>query len=132
MPTQSLSCVQFFVTLWTVAHQAPLSMGFPRQEYWSGVPFSTPGDLHRPRDQTSISCISRQVFLPPCLLGSSKILRLPPITFSISFFDGLLIDFSSTIVMKDLGLGRGHWSSATHRPSLRAPKRVLAGPVPSL
>ena len=31
--------------LWTVAHQAPLSMGFPRQEYWSGLPFPSPGDL---------------------------------------------------------------------------------------
>ena len=30
---------------WTVAHQAPLSMGFPRQEYWSGLPFPSPGDL---------------------------------------------------------------------------------------
>ena len=30
---------------WTVSHQIPLSMGFPRQEYWSGLPLSTPGDL---------------------------------------------------------------------------------------
>ena len=37
-----------FVTLWTVAHQAPLSMGFPRQEYWSGLPYPTPGDLLDP------------------------------------------------------------------------------------
>ena len=35
----TLSHVQLFATHWTVAHQAPLSMGFPRQEYWSGVPF---------------------------------------------------------------------------------------------
>ena len=33
------------VTKWTVAHQAPLSMGFSRQEYWSGLPFASPGDL---------------------------------------------------------------------------------------
>ena len=39
------SCVQFFLTMWTVAYQAPLSMGFSRQEYWSGLPFPTPGDL---------------------------------------------------------------------------------------
>ena len=38
-----LSGVQTFVTLWTVAHQAPLPTGFPRQEYQSGLPFSTPG-----------------------------------------------------------------------------------------
>ena len=37
-----------FVTPWTVAHQAPLSMGFPRQEYWSRLPFPPPGDLPDP------------------------------------------------------------------------------------
>jgi len=40
-----LSDVLFSVTLWTVAHQAPLSMEFSRQEYWSGCPFPSPGDL---------------------------------------------------------------------------------------
>ena len=40
-----LSRVQVFATPWTVAHQAPLSMGFPRQEYWRGLPFSILGDL---------------------------------------------------------------------------------------
>ena len=40
---KSLSHVQLFVTPWTVAHQAPLSMGFSRQEYWSGLPFPSPG-----------------------------------------------------------------------------------------
>ena len=44
----SLSHVQLFATSQTVAHQAPLSMGFPRQEYWSGLPFSSPGDLPDP------------------------------------------------------------------------------------
>ena len=34
-----------FATLWTVAHQAPQTLGLPRQEYWSGLPFSSPGDL---------------------------------------------------------------------------------------
>ena len=43
-----VSLVQLFVTLWTVAHQAPLSMGFSRQEYWSGLPFPSPGDLPDP------------------------------------------------------------------------------------
>ena len=36
------------MTLWTVAHQVPLSMGFPRQEYWSRLPFPPPGDLPDP------------------------------------------------------------------------------------
>ena len=37
-----------FLTLWTIAHQAPLSMGFSRQEYWSGLPIPSPGDLPNP------------------------------------------------------------------------------------
>ena len=45
---QLLSCVQLFVTPWTVVHQAPLSMGFSRQEYWSGLPFPLTGDLSDP------------------------------------------------------------------------------------
>ena len=43
--------VQSCLTLhdpWTIAHQAPLSMGFSRQEYWSGLPFPPPGDLPNP------------------------------------------------------------------------------------
>ena len=40
--------VQLFVTLWTVAHQDPLSMGFSRQEYWSGLPYAPSGDLPDP------------------------------------------------------------------------------------
>ena len=45
---KSLSCVRLFVTPWIVAYQAPPSMGFSRQEYWSGVPFPSPGDLPDP------------------------------------------------------------------------------------
>ena len=45
---KSLSHVWLFVTPWTVAHQAPLSMEFSRQEYWSGLPFPSPGDLPNP------------------------------------------------------------------------------------
>ena len=44
-PACLLSHVRFFVTPWTVTHQAPLSMGFSRQEYWSGLLFPPPGDL---------------------------------------------------------------------------------------
>ena len=39
------SCVRLCATLWTIALQAPLSMGFSRQEYWSGLPCPPPGDL---------------------------------------------------------------------------------------
>ena len=46
---KSLSHVLLFATPWTVARQAPLSMGFFRQDYWSGLPFPSPGDLPNPR-----------------------------------------------------------------------------------
>ena len=54
--------VQLFMTPWAVAHQAPLSMEFSRQEYWSGLPFSTLGDLPDPGVKTYI-------FASPALAG---------------------------------------------------------------
>ena len=79
----SLSCVQLLVTSWTVAFQAPRSMGFPRHEYWSGnngVTISSSRGSSQPRDQSRISgvsCVSGQVrchcsppgkpLLPPCI-----------------------------------------------------------------
>ena len=48
MHAQSLSCVQLFATPWTAACQAPLSLVFSRQEYWSGLPFPSPGDPPTP------------------------------------------------------------------------------------
>ena len=45
--------VQFFATPWTVACQTPLSMGFSRQKYWSGLPCPSPGDLPHPRIEPS-------------------------------------------------------------------------------
>ena len=48
MKVKSLSRVRLFATPWTVAYQAPLSMGFSGQEYWSGLPFPSPGDLLDP------------------------------------------------------------------------------------
>ena len=55
------SRVRLCATPWTAAYQAPPSMGFSRQEHWSGLPFPSPGDLPWPRDQTQVSCIGRQV-----------------------------------------------------------------------
>ena len=46
--TKSLSRLRLFATPWTAAYQAPLSMGFSRQEYWNGLPFPSPGDLPDP------------------------------------------------------------------------------------
>ena len=61
VPVSVLSCVQLFASPWTVVHQAPLSMGFSRQEYWSGLPFPSPGHLPAPGDWICISCIGRRI-----------------------------------------------------------------------
>ena len=54
------SSVQLFATPWTEAHQPPLSLGFPRQEHWSGLSFTSPGDLPNPgvRPASLVSCVS--------------------------------------------------------------------------
>ena len=56
---QSLSCARLCATPWTVAQQAPLSMGFPRQDYWSGLPSLSQGDLPDPgiEPKSLISCV---------------------------------------------------------------------------
>ena len=68
MHAQSLSSVWLFATLWTVAHWAPLSMGFFRQEYQSGLPFPPPGDLPDPgiKPTSPISPALRADALPLC------------------------------------------------------------------
>ena len=69
------SRVRLFATPWTVAHQAPLSLGFSRQEHWSGSSFPSPGINPQPRDQTQASYVScagtgRQVLSHWCHLGN--------------------------------------------------------------
>ena len=54
----SSSCAQLFLTSWTVAHQAPLSMEFSRQEYWSGLSHSSPGDLPCPGIKPTSSALA--------------------------------------------------------------------------
>ena len=62
-----LSHVQPFVTPWTVAYQAPPSMGFSWQEYWSGLPFPSPGDLPDPGIETGSPTLQADALLsePP-------------------------------------------------------------------
>ena len=77
LKVKSLSRVRLFATPWTVAHQAPLSMGFSRQKYWSGLPFPSPGDIPNPGieprspDRTPVSRTAGRRFTsePP---GKSK------------------------------------------------------------
>ena len=73
-----LSCfsrVQLLVTPWTVARQAPLSMGFSRQEYWSELPFPSPGDLPNPGIEPMFltsPALAGQFFYHQCHLRSPE------------------------------------------------------------
>ena len=69
MVIQLLSSVQLLQPPWAVAHQASLFMGFFRQEYWSGLPFPSPGESSRPRDQTHIFPALQADSLPTELQG---------------------------------------------------------------
>ena len=103
---QSCSHAQFFVTPWTVAHQAPLSTEFSRQEYWSGQSFSFPGDLPYPEIEPGFSHTAGR-FLPSeppvkpnlCLLSDEflKCRIIICISFALAFTQTrLLIDSPTT------------------------------------
>ena len=64
------------VTSWTVAHQAPLSMGFPRQEYWSGLRFPSPGDLLDPGIKSTFPALAGRFFTAQPL-GKPRTLLIP-------------------------------------------------------
>ena len=70
-----LSRVQLFVTPWTVVYEAPLSMEFSRQEYWSGLPFPSPGDLPGPGIKLRSPTLQADALLsePPGKLKRHKI-----------------------------------------------------------
>ena len=61
----SLSRVWLFATLWTVTHQAPLSVEFSRQEYWSGLPFPSAGDLPDPGIEPMSPALQANLSKPP-------------------------------------------------------------------
>ena len=65
------SRVQLFANPWTVAHQAPLSMGFSRKEYWNGLPWPPLEDLPKPR-------IEPAAFMSPALAGKGSLPLVPP------------------------------------------------------
>ena len=69
--------VWLIVTLWTIVHQAPLSMGFSRQEHWSGLPFPSPGDLSNPGIKHASPALAGEFFTaePP---GSPTQVRKKP------------------------------------------------------
>ena len=91
-----------FVTPWAVARQASLSLGFSRQEYWSGLPFLPPGDLPYP-GRTCVSCVACSWILYPLNYGGSL-----KITVLLTFLCGSYFLSSPVILL-------GRWAgSMTH------------------
>ena len=82
MKVKSLSRVRPSATPWTAAYQAPLSMGFPRQEYWSGLPFPSSGDLPDPEMET----------VSPALAGGFFATEPPGKPLSVSLSDLNYVD----------------------------------------
>ena len=109
----SLSRVRLFVTPWTAARQAPLSMGFSRQEYWSGLPCPPPGDLPNPgTEPTSLTSPALAGgFFTTCVTwkvpGSQE--DLPDSILKCSFFRvGCYLDASQILLkrLSDSVMGR--------------------------
>ena len=109
-----LTHVQLFVTPWTVAHQAPPSMGFSRQEYWSGLPFPPPGDLPYPEIKLAFpeSCIGRWILCHQRHRGSpnSGLEPLPSLMSGVVLCQerlGLWIQ-NLDVLWNDLGIFKHH------------------------
>ena len=75
MKVKSLSCIRLFATPWTIAYQAPLSIGFSRQECWSGLPFPSPGDLPNPGIEPRSPALQADV-LPSEPPGNQKEMKI--------------------------------------------------------
>ena len=91
----SLSRVRLFATLWKVAYQAPPFRGFSRQEYWSGLPFPSPGDFHNPGINTRVSFIADRCFT---VWATREVLQ-----------------------MRHSGFREGRWCAESHRWSVGEP-----------
>ena len=108
-----LSFIQLFATPWTVAHQAPLSLGFSRQEYWNGLPFPPPGNLPNPGiESTSLTypALAGTFFFYHCTTWETHYLYNSLILFSfvkysmMSFLKHLLTWLSNSVYECTLNL----------------------------
>ena len=105
---KSLSRVRLFATLWTVACQAPLSMGFSKQEYWCGLPFPSPGDLPNPGiAPTSLAslALAGRFFTPSAMWEAHFYFLYVSLICPISF---LLFPSDILHILFQLVSGKGH------------------------
>ena len=118
---QSLSHVQLFATTWTVAHQAPLSMGFSRQECCSVLPFPSPGDHPEPGIEPGSSALQADSLLsepsgkPPTSQCKSIYSLVEAATVELES-RSLSLGFSQTLPQANWVIisGQGAWASCAH------------------
>ena len=103
----SLSHVRLFVTSWTIACEALLSMGFSRQEYWSGLPFPSPGDLPNPGMEPEY------LVKKPLISVSSILTSIPPAKTRVFGMTFSSVQFSRSAASDSL---RPHGSQHTRPP----------------
>ena len=117
------SRVQLFSALWTVAHQAPLSMEFSWQEYWRGLPCPTPEDLPDPGIELAsyVSYIGRQILYHQRHLGSS-FYNLRGYQLWLSLFRQFCC-FHLSSLKRQLSAQQASWSQISFLPSLMAAER---------
>ena len=75
--------LDFFSTLWTLTLQVPPSMGFSRQEYWSGLPFPSPGDLPNPVIKLHLLCLATRVCVCVCVYVCARALSCSVVSNSL-------------------------------------------------
>ena len=112
---ESVSRVRLFMTPWTVAHQAPLSMEFSRQEYWSGLPFPSSRGSSQPRDWTRVSCIVGRfltIWATRAALHISYLCCLPPfLSLSLHLFPFLFLTHVQTHLCAAAVVGATHYNN---------------------
>ena len=120
-----LSCVWLFATPWTVARHAPLSMEFStreywsekkqktkKKEYWSGLPFSSPGESSLSRDQTQVSCTADRLFSvwAPRVGDAEDLSKFMAETHTLNGLRGLASwHWYLTLVLWDMSLSPKNW-----------------------
>ena len=118
------SHVQCFVTLWTIAHQAPLSMGFSRQERWSGLAFPSPGDFPNPGIEP-VSLVS------PALAGvfftTSATWEAQMLNKKVKYYNRLYLFLTHFFFFWRTGISNYmvFWQYLDYNPSLPSPIPVL-------
>ena len=126
---KSFSHVWLFATPWTVANQAPLSRGFSRQEYWSGLPFPSPGDLPNPGIEPGSPALQAEALPsePPGLNPSPKVTNIPQDQISTPLLWNIWSVASYWFVLKPLinSYNQDHAPCRQHRSTLLIIKILL-------